>query len=215
MNKRTLMVLGLVIVFGAVLGIVFSLNDIDLPSIAHQSDESVIVAGNGTYGWLSQKDMVHNSDLIAVGEITHISEPSFNSDSGEYWEPAADSSLVVFPVHTITIKVSEYLVGERPTDELVITVIGNSSVPSSIAAETASIQVGGTSEHDLSINTRGIFFLNETELVWREGNKSVLMFTGDPGQSYMIQGPDGKYHGGPEGIALELSAFKVEFLLAP
>jgi hypothetical protein len=148
--------------------------------------------------------MIDGADLIVVGQVIAISDPVWNQDSGEYWDPAGDETRL--PIHTVILKVSQYLFGASDSDQIEVTVIGNSpSGPNVTDATGAEIVIGGGAAHDLQAGQNGAFFLDYTELAWRGGMKPVLTFMGYPRHSYLLLGEDGLYHhGAPDGKILSL-----------
>lgn len=147
-------------------------------------------------------EMEKSADWIVVGKIDKISPASWNQDSGEYYQ---DSSSMALPVHYITISVSRYIEGAKSSDSLVVTVVGVS--PTGVLTANingASTTVEGKPDHDLAEGDQAIFFLRNTQITWRGGARPAIMLMGVPSQSYLKQGSDGSYHGGPDGISAGL-----------
>lgn|SRR5574341_107416 len=204
MKLQTKILFGAVILVSALIGAFIALRQADPMARALRSGKTVIVQAEGSYGEVTFDQMIDQADLIVLGQVIAISDPFWNQDSGEYWEPVGDETRM--PIHTVTIKVSQFLFGSSDSDQIVVTVTGNSPSGSAIKDATgAEIVIGGGAAHNLQVGQSGVFFVTYKELAWRGGTKSVLRFMGDPGYSYLLQGEDGLYHhGAPEGKVLSL-----------
>lgn len=163
-------------------------------------DTQLVAGYDAVYEGVSQDDMIKNADMIVVGEIISISESVWNSDDGLYWEIEGDSAL---PLHHINISIKRSLAG-NPDSILTITVLGNS--PAGPAVVDADVIIGGHHEYDLQVGDRAVFFLRNTNLAWQGGTRPSLMLMGFPGHSYLKEKAGGKYHGGPDNLAIDLDA---------
>jgi hypothetical protein len=53
----------------------------------------------------------------------------------------------------------------------------------------------GRPDHALSAGDQAVVFARQTELVWRDGSRSIFQLLGVPSDAYYIVGDDGLYHG--------------------
>ncbi len=174
-----------VILTGIVLGLVSSLMIVYWQNQKTSSTStpgaeavSTVIIQHTSSERLTREVMIGTANTIFVGQITHISPTSWNQNSGDFWNDG-------FLLHTIDIQILQFIAAQDiVSDEqtITITVLGNSPI------ETPN-------DDHLQVGEQGIFFIKETEIAWKEGNKVVNSFLGVPSDSYFLLGGDGLYHG--------------------
>lgn len=137
------------------------------------SGGQIKVVQEASYGLVTRENMYKQAQIIFVGEVTNISPSQWNQESGEYWDDEGSDSAS-FQIHQIDMQVINSIVdtiglGDRAT----ITVLGNSPLE-------------GNAEHDLRVGDRAIIFAVQTELAWREGNRTVFEFVTVPALSHFV-----------------------------
>lgn len=203
MRRLTWILAGSIIGIVLIAGVLVAITRSDLLARAPRSTKAVAVQTEGIYELVPFDQMIAEADLIAVGQVAAISDPFWNQDGGDYWEPAPGETRL--PVHTVAIHISQYLAGGSSDDPVVVTVIGNSPSGPNVTDDAGNqVIVGSDPAHQLQVGQQGVFFLRHTELAWRGGPKAVVYFMGYPAHSYLLLGDDGLYHGGPDDLALSL-----------
>ncbi len=163
--------------------------------LAPQSQDASRIA-HACYAAISREEMIAQADVILVGKVTNVSPTRFNQDSGEYWDDAddADSESAVVPIHQIDMTVLQPIVDTLGVgDAVVVTVSGNSPLEQPLGSAAGLIMAGSPS-HNLEVGEQVIAFLGQTDLIWRDGTRPVLMFMGFPAESYLVLRSDGLYH---------------------
>jgi hypothetical protein len=172
--------------------------NMDLPIDAEITPTPLIVQ-SGSYVWISQEERLDRADAILVGEITSVSETFWNSNSGEPWEPGIPSSEdqdrpVDLLIHTLRVEVDQVIVDQLGVEKSIeLTVIGNSPLD---GLEWA--------DHDLQVGDKVVMFIEEGEMAWEGGMKTVLRLVGLPIHSYYKQGDDDLYYHELETEAITL-----------
>ena len=133
-----------------------------------------------SYAEYPVETMIMEADLIFLGQIIEVGETRWNQENGEYWDEG-------LPYHNVTLAVIQPLVGDL-TDEISLTVIGNSPLDSS---QEAILQ----SNNSLEKGDEIIVFARETEFTWREPERiPAIMFMGGPETSILTKEEDGLYY---------------------
>lgn len=150
-----------------------------------QEEESINIEVEFLYEKLSFSQRIRRSDAIFTGLITHVSETQWNQDSGEYWEDySADGTTLytALPVHFVELSLVESIDSKVQVGRNVrLTILGNSPVDSP------------KPEHKLQVGNEVIVFARQTEIVWRDGVRSVLELMSVPRESYLLRREDGRY----------------------
>lgn len=139
---------------------------------------STVVVQHSSSELLTRETMITQADAIFVGKVVSISPTSWNQDNGSYWDDG-------FLLHTVDVEILRPVAGNKEfmrNGNISITILGNSPLD-------------GIAEHSLKVGDQAAFFVNKTEIAWREGNKTVFILLGVPTDSYFLLGKDGLYHG--------------------
>src|SRR5574341_921076 len=94
MKLQTKILFGAVILVSALIGAFIALRQADPMARALRSGKTVIVQAEGSYGEVTFDQMIDQADLIVLGQVIAISDPFWNQDSGEYWEPVGDEIVI-------------------------------------------------------------------------------------------------------------------------
>jgi hypothetical protein len=168
------------------------------------TDETLIVSSY-EYEWLSTDQRIERAQAIVAGVVTTISPTSWNSDRGQPWEadfPAGEPRMdLVIPVplqiHALQVEVMQSIVDQIGLGKTVaITVLGNS--PLDGREYTA---------HDLQVGDRLILLLEQGDLAWQGGLKTVVRLIGEPNASYFKLGENELYINSLEATPLSLDEF--------
>lgn len=161
----------------------------------------VAVGGKAIYIEYTFEETMAQADAIFIGEVTAISSPRWNQDSGEYWayEEGGNPPMQLSQLDVVIRQalVDTLGLGEKVT----ITVLGENAVQ----LEDYTIDSSTGSPHALEIGNQGVFFVISTQFPWRDGKRPVIGFLGYPPDSYLLAGRDDLYYSQlvPEGISLD------------
>lgn len=129
---------------------------------------------------------IKSADRAVHGVITEVSSTQWNQDSGEYWEDFSEDGTTRMPgLPYFTIRLSEAtdLVGRRgPAGrEIVVTVLGISPLDAE-------------GEYTFRTGDELVALVRRTDLTWRDGNRRIVQFIGNPVQSYFYKAEDGQFY---------------------
>jgi hypothetical protein len=151
---------------------------------------------------LSFEDMVRGSDIILDARIARISPTLWNQDGGAYWEETVVDSAgletiqVGLPYYEVELDAGQTIIDAQglaaATDQpLVLTIVGMSPMDKAHDGD-AGVMVFGLGESALAEGQQGLFFVQQSSLAWRDGERQVLRPTGAPAQSYLATKADGQ-----------------------
>jgi hypothetical protein len=140
------------------------------------TQSAIVVQQHFSYQSYTEDQRIDESDLIFMGAVEEISRTKWNQDSGEPWDDG-------LRVHELHVQVIEPIAGSLHEQELVtVTVLGTSPLD-------------GHADYDLTPGTQAVFFVSRTDLAWRDGTHPVLVFVGNPADSYYRQASNGLFRG--------------------
>lgn len=137
------------------------------------------------------EEMARNATAIFVGQITKISPPQWNQDSGEDWRQW-ETAMAALPIRYLEVAVIKPITEtEALTTPLSIT---------TLALDVTLDEKGNIAHYDetasgLKTGDQAVFFVRQGKIAWRNGARPANMFLGAPEQSYFKLQDDGLYHG--------------------
>ncbi len=140
---------------------------------------------HATYAAMSLDERLAQADVIVAGKIVEISDTRWNQDSGAYWQEVDEEGEQVrqaLPLYTVTIAVRETLAGTLSDSFLTVTILG------------VSPRSAGHDDHAPAIGDEVVLMASQTQLAWRDGNRTVWYPLGYPAESYLVQANDGLYY---------------------
>jgi len=132
--------------------------------------------------------MIDQADIIFLGKVISVSPTRWNQDSGEMWVQTDPGNVDNTPLqlHYVELEVLRPIAARIGLDQRVnIIVVGSNPLD-----EYADPNV-----HGLREGVQAVTFVRQTQLTWREGRPTVLMFMGCPSDAHYILADDGLYHG--------------------
>lgn len=157
-----------------------------------------------TYANVPFEEMLTEANVIVAGKIADIGKTMWNQDSGAYWEEVikdanGETTIHALPYYEVTILPERLLADSLGISDgqLVVTVLGTSPTDHQPTAQDFNLQSGDEI----------IAFVRQGEIAWwngkviydtetssfESGRKPVLLFMGNPANSYLLKGQDGLY----------------------
>lgn len=150
-------------------------------------DGNMRVSVHTSYAEVPVDEQIEKADVIVAGTVTDISKTQWNQDSGEYWEEVVthegvEQPRVAVAYYTINVSTEQPLIAEESlSNNVEVTIVGMSPLNEREA------------KFPIAVGNKVVILATQSEMAWRDGQRSILKFLSAPEASLFQQGEDGLY----------------------